>query len=148
MLSCLYFVRRTNSDNLQDLQPNRVVLIDPKGAVVKYWAYDWTASELEDALRQAAHSASTSAPIASEKRYPLDGEVVSINTKAAELTVRHKDIPGYMTAMTMPYKVNEAHTINGVAVGDHIHANLVVSKDGASLENVVVTKQGETKASR
>lgn len=125
-----------------------IVLINPDGTVAKYWAYHGTASELEDALRQAAHSASASAPTASEKRYPLDGEVVSIDTKAAELTVRHKDIPGYMTAMTMAYKVNESHAINGVAVGDHIHANLVVSKDGTYLENIAVTKQGEMKASR
>lgn len=35
-----------------------IVLIGPDGAVSKYWSADWTAPELEDALRQAAHSSS------------------------------------------------------------------------------------------
>ena len=32
-----------------------IVLIAPDGTVSKYWTNEWTASELEDALRQAAH---------------------------------------------------------------------------------------------
>ena len=32
-----------------------IVLIGPDGTVSKYWTNEWTASELEDALRQAAH---------------------------------------------------------------------------------------------
>ncbi|HEY2384369.1 MAG TPA: SCO family protein [Terriglobia bacterium] len=35
-----------------------IVLIGPDGTVSKYWSADWTAPELEDALRQAAHSSS------------------------------------------------------------------------------------------
>jgi len=33
-----------------------IVLINPDGTIAKYWATEWTASELENALRQAAHS--------------------------------------------------------------------------------------------
>jgi protein SCO1/2 len=32
-----------------------IVLIAPDGIVAKYWTTEWTAAELEDALRQAAH---------------------------------------------------------------------------------------------
>ena len=35
-----------------------IVLIGPDGTVSKYWSADWTAPELEEALRQAAHSSS------------------------------------------------------------------------------------------
>jgi protein SCO1/2 len=34
-----------------------IVLIAPDGTVSRYWSADWTAAELEDALRKAAHSA-------------------------------------------------------------------------------------------
>jgi protein SCO1/2 len=36
----------------------RIVLIAPDGTIAKYWTTDWTMSELEDALRQAARKAS------------------------------------------------------------------------------------------
>jgi protein SCO1/2 len=32
-----------------------IVLIEPDGTVSRYWSAEWTTSELEDALRQAAH---------------------------------------------------------------------------------------------
>ncbi|HLH32304.1 MAG TPA: SCO family protein, partial [Terriglobia bacterium] len=36
-----------------------IVLINPDGTVAKYWSAEWTAPELEAALRQAIHSVAT-----------------------------------------------------------------------------------------
>jgi len=125
-----------------------IALIKPDGTIAKYWSTDWTADELEDALRQAAHSASASLPEASERRYRLDGVVLSINPKLAELTVRHKDIPGYMAAMTMPYRVQKPQVLGALARGDRIQADVVVQGDSAHLENVTVTGHVAEKGSQ
>jgi protein SCO1/2 len=78
----------------------------------------------------------------SEKRYHLAGTIVSIDKEQRHLIVNHGDIPGFMSAMTMPYPVADAKTLDVVSVGDQITADVVVSDGEAHLENVVVVKKG------
>ncbi len=77
------------------------------------------------------------------KSYPLQGEVVSKNTKTSEITVNHGDIPGFMPAMTMPYRVNNPGLVEEVQPGDKIAAEVIVSKDGNGywLEDVRITDE-------
>ena len=80
-----------------------------------------------------------------EKRYHLAGTVVAIDKDQNHLIVNHGDIPGFMSAMTMPYPVADPETLNRVAVGDQITADVVVANGEAKLENVVVVKKGNGK---
>jgi protein SCO1 len=77
-----------------------------------------------------------------ERRYHLAGTVVSIDKEQQHLIVNHGDIPGFMSAMTMPYPVADPKTLDEVSVGDQITADVVVSNGAARLENVVVVKKG------
>src|SRR5579862_8804955 len=79
---------------------------------------------------------------AAEKRYHLAGTVVSIDKEQQHLIVNHGDIPGFMSAMTMPYPVADPATLGRVGVGDQITADVVVNNGAARLENVVVVKKG------
>ena len=79
---------------------------------------------------------------AQERRYHLAGTVVSIDKEQQHLVINHGDIPGFMSAMTMPYPVADAKTLDLVSVGDQITADVVVSNGAAHLENVVVVKKG------
>jgi protein SCO1/2 len=45
-----------NEEDNQISHTMNIVLIAPDGTVARYWSADWTAAELETALRQAAHS--------------------------------------------------------------------------------------------
>ncbi len=75
------------------------------------------------------------------KRYPLNGKIVAIDVTAAQVVVDHKDIPGFMTAMTMPYKVKNASALKSLAPGDEISADVVVQGPDYWLENIRVTKK-------
>jgi protein SCO1 len=75
------------------------------------------------------------------KRYHLVGKVVSIDQQQATLNVDGQEIPGFMAAMTMPYPVHDAKSLSSLNPGDEITADVVVSSDGAYLENIVVTKK-------
>jgi protein SCO1 len=77
------------------------------------------------------------------KRYKLVGKIVSVDASQKTLTVDGQDIPGFMAAMVMPYPVLKADQLNGLAPGDEITADVVVSDDDSSahLENIVVTKK-------
>lgn len=78
------------------------------------------------------------------KTYSLRGKVVSTNASASEVTVNHEAIPGFMEAMTMPYKVRDANILSELHPGDVITADLLVSQkpDGdALLDHIVVIGQ-------
>jgi len=84
------------------------------------------------------------------KTYPLQGEVRGKDLTTNEVTVNHGDIPGFMPAMTMPYKVKNTAMLQELQPGDRIAAEIVVSKDGNDywLEDVRITdesKRGKVK---
>jgi protein SCO1/2 len=77
--------------------------------------------------------------------YKLRGKVVSTNSSTGEVTVNHEAIPGFMEAMTMPYKVKDENILSELHTGDAITADLLVSKraDGdVVLDHIVVVAQG------
>jgi protein SCO1/2 len=78
------------------------------------------------------------------KHYQLEGEVVSVDAPNKRLVVKHGDIPGFMEAMTMPYPVADVKELNGLAAGDRIRAELVVSDGEAVLHNVTLVSKAKT----
>jgi protein SCO1 len=86
-------------------------------------------------------------PQSSAHRYQLVGTVVSIDKDQASLMVDGKEIVGFMAAMTMPYPVRDAKALAALTPGDQITADVVVTADGAYLENIVVTKKSDGKSS-
>ena len=76
----------------------------------------------------------------SPKHYQLVGTVVSKSVEDGQLVVDHKDIPGFMMAMTMPYTSHDAAGLQAVQPGDKITADVVVeSPDHYWLEHIVIT---------
>lgn len=75
--------------------------------------------------------------------FPLKGEVVAIDTAKMRITIDHEEIPDYMMAMTMPFKVKDADLLRSVAVGDTIQGVLAVSRTESWLETFSVTGKGE-----
>jgi protein SCO1/2 len=78
------------------------------------------------------------------RRYPLKGKVISVDTKNGFVEVDHEAIPGFMAAMTMPYPVPDTRTLATLAAGDEITAEVVLTSQGAHLENIIVTKKSDT----
>jgi protein SCO1/2 len=74
--------------------------------------------------------------------FPLRGEVVEIDTAGKMITIAHHDIPNYMRAMTMPFRVKNPALLHGVAVGDSVHATLAVSRVESWLETLTVLTPG------
>jgi len=77
------------------------------------------------------------------KKYPLQGEVVAKNTATNEITVKHGDIPGFMPAMAMPYRVKDPAVVQELQPGDKIAAEVVLGKDQSDywLEDVRITDE-------
>jgi len=83
------------------------------------------------------------------RKYSLEGRVVSKNSSTGEITVAHGDIPGFMPAMTMPYRVKQALEFETIQPGDKITADIVFNENGSEywLENVRTTDQSGRKTS-
>ena len=80
------------------------------------------------------------------KIYKLRGKVVSINSATGEVTLNHEAIPGFMDAMTMPYKLKDTSIVTELHPGDVITADVLVSQgDDAKvlLDHIVVVAQGK-----
>lgn len=63
---------------------------------------------------------------ANEKRYPIKGKVVAVDTTDHTVTIAHDDIVGYMPAMTMPFKIKNEADLQMVKPGDQVTGALVV----------------------
>lgn len=87
---------------------------------------------------------SNSAKTYPEKTFPVKGRVVS--TDATHVTLDHEAVPGFMEAMTMPYKLKDPSIVSELHPGDRITARIIVQQDDAGfrdpeLDNIVVIAQ-------
>jgi protein SCO1/2 len=76
----------------------------------------------------------------------MRGKVVSTSPATSEVTINHETIPGFMDAMTMPYRIKDANIVAELHPGDVITADLMVSQsDDADmfLDHIVVVAQGK-----
>lgn len=70
------------------------------------------------------------------REYTLQGQIISIAPDRKDATIKHEEIKGFMSAMTMPYKVRDAKEYDNLVPGDLITATLVVVSNDAYLKDV------------
>jgi len=75
-----------------------------------------------------------------EKRYEVTGKVVSVEAKDGVATIAHDEIPGFMSAMTMPFKIKEDWALRIMTPGQKIRGTLVVQGLDSWLEGLVITE--------
>jgi len=83
-----------------------------------------------------------------ERRFTLQGQVITVAPNHQEATIKHEEIRGFMPAMTMPYKVRSAKLLDGIAPGDLITATLVVATNDAYLSELKKVGQAPLESAR
>jgi protein SCO1/2 len=73
------------------------------------------------------------------KRYHLTGRVVSVDKANKSLMVDGDEIPGFMSAMEMPYTLKDTALLDKLQPGDQISADVVVREEESWLENISIT---------
>ena len=63
------------------------------------------------------------------KRYPIEGRILKMNPGEQTATIRHKDIPGWMGAMTMDYQIPSKTDYAKIHVGDQIKGTVFVQDE-------------------
>src|SRR4051812_20875610 len=77
------------------------------------------------------------------KHYPMKGQVLAVDRDKVEILVKHEDIPGLMSAMTMPYKVESVAMLDNIGPGDLVTTDLAVDNGTAVITKI--TKTGAAK---
>jgi protein SCO1/2 len=82
------------------------------------------------------------------KQYAVRGRVVSVDPALGKADVNTDDIPGFMMAMTMTYKVVDPAALGEMHPGDVISATLLTDEDAAGatnlrLKNIVILAQAK-----
>src|SRR6202451_2735809 len=70
--------------------------------------------------------------------YQLKGIVVTSDATKGVVEVDSEAIPGFMGAMTMPYKLAQPGVAGDLHPGDHITARLRVAESGSAIDQIVV----------
>jgi protein SCO1 len=73
------------------------------------------------------------------REYPIEGQIIGLQPDRQEVLLKHKDIKGFMPAMTMPFKVLSWREVEATAPGDLVTATLVVDNDQAYLKRIKKT---------
>jgi protein SCO1/2 len=104
---------------------------------------------LSSSLLVGCHSGSSTATQSASfnfKTYHLRGKVIAVNPSTGEVTLAHDAIPGFMDAMTMPYKLKDPSILSELHPGDVITADVLVSQgDDATvlLDHIVIVAEGK-----
>jgi protein SCO1/2 len=91
-------------------------------------------------LALVAGCGSSTQPAAKVPKYKLNGIVISVDKSTREVTVDSEAIPGFMSAMTMPYTVKNVTELDNVKPKDKVTADIIVDPAGAYIENLSVVQ--------
>ena len=67
----------------------------------------------------------------SKKSYPVRGTILEVRKESNEFLIHHDEIPGFMMAMTMPFKLADSLDINRFGVGDSLKFRLEMEENKA-----------------
>src|SRR5271165_869042 len=88
-------------------------------------------------LLMAALALGTGSSWATQK-YSASGMVLKVDPQNKSFVVSCRAIPGFMSAMTMPFEARSAAELKGVAPGMAVEFTLVVEKETSYAENIKI----------
>ncbi|SVD98617.1 uncharacterized protein METZ01_LOCUS451471, partial [marine metagenome] len=65
------------------------------------------------------------------KSYGVRGTILEVRKESNEFLIHHDEIPGFMMAMTMPFRLADSLDINKYQVGDSLKFKLIMSENRA-----------------
>jgi protein SCO1/2 len=78
----------------------------------------------------------------SKKSYPVRGTILEVRKDSNEFLIHHDEIPGFMMAMTMPFKLADSLDINRFGVGDSLKFRLEMAENKAFAANFQLLGKG------
>jgi protein SCO1/2 len=93
-----------------------------------------------DYLRAARYLVLPVGLAAAAQIYQVRGLVLEVRPAAGEIVVSHREIPGFMGAMVMPFRVRDPRELRGLAPGLLIDFQLEVDRRGSRIRGIRVVR--------
>ena len=77
-----------------------------------------------------------------KKSYPVRGTIIQVRKESNEFLIHHDEIPNFMMAMTMPFKLADSLDINRYGVGDSLKFRLEMKEEKAFANNFQLLGKG------
>ncbi len=77
-----------------------------------------------------------------KKVYHVKGTIIEIRMKSNEFLIHHDEIPGFMMAMTMPFKLADSLDINRFVIGDSLKFRLEIKEEKAFANSLQLLGKG------
>jgi protein SCO1 len=74
--------------------------------------------------------------VQAQKSYPVRGVIKKVEASEKSVTIQHAEVPNYMPAMTMPFKVRDARLLEGLQPGDVVSFRLNVADESAWIDQI------------
>jgi Cu/Ag efflux protein CusF len=88
---------------------------------------------LAGCAQKAQEAAKSSGPA---KEYQMRGEILGLDAGGHVATIKHENIPGFMGAMTMGYRVKDPAEFSKLSAGEPITATVYVTDDDMWIGNI------------
>jgi protein SCO1/2 len=72
----------------------------------------------------------------SHKNFTVKGVVIDIQDEGRTMIIDHEEMPGYMGAMTMPFRVKDSSESNDISLGDEIEFTYQVAELSSWIEDI------------
>ena len=77
-----------------------------------------------------------------KKSYPVRGTLIQVREESNEFLIHHDEIPNFMMAMTMPFKLADSLDMNRYSVGDSLKFRLEMKEEKAFANNFQLLGKG------
>jgi protein SCO1/2 len=77
--------------------------------------------------------------------YKLSGEVRKVDKEAKEVTIHHREIKGFMDAMTMPFRLDDSAVLDELRPGDEVEGRLRVERQNGVIRDYQLSELTVTK---
>jgi protein SCO1/2 len=89
--------------------------------------------------QKPSDSAGAAASATNLQQFAVKGVVRDLKPDGRTVVIKHEAIPGFMDAMTMPFKVKEPSAVAGLKPGDEVTFRLLVTEDESWIDRVTKT---------
>jgi protein SCO1/2 len=77
------------------------------------------------------------------RTYEVKGTILSLKPEQSAVVIEHEEIPGYMSAMTMPFFVHDTNELAGLIPGEEVRFKMIITQDDAWIEDIEKTGQAK-----
>ena len=68
--------------------------------------------------------------------HPAKGQVLQVDRASGSVTIAHQDIPGFMPAMTMTFRVKSPYLLDNIKAGDEVEFELEVTAKSVTIRSI------------